>query len=169
MVMREAHSAPAKLEPAGHRMIRVSLFLPTVALVVLVSILPVSAQSTFDTLYSAKEQGRKATLEQCHADLIAWEKERVETEKDDSDLTLESTFSTEELYRRSGEASTCRSLLLKEAAKVKDLRKKVEAEQRVTDMMVFFAEIKVELLYRAEGVMIDHNLGQEFLLKTGKR
>jgi len=142
-------------------MSRIAVFVATVALMS-VSVLPVPAQSAFDTLHSAALEGQKATLSQCHADLAAWKKAMA----DDHDYF--GTLSTEELYHRFGEASTCDNLILQEAHNIKDPQKRLEAEQRADYMVEVLLDIIQTLLSRAEVVMIDHNLGQEFQLKTGK-
>jgi hypothetical protein len=139
---------------------RMSLFVATVALVAGVGVLPVPAQSTLETLFTAKEHGRRATLSQCHADLAAWKKAMA----DNHDYL--GTLSTEELYRRFGEASTCDNLLFEEAHNIKDPQERLEAEQRADGMVDFLVDIIQTLLSRAEVVMIDHHLGQEFLANT---
>ena len=139
---------------------RMFRFAATGALVACAGVLPVPAQSGLETLFSAREHGRQATLSQCHADLAAWKKAMA-----DNHGSL-STLSTEELYRRFGEASTCDSLLLEEARTIKEPQERLEAEQRADEMVDFLVDIIQTLLSRAEVVMIDHHLGQEFLSNT---
>lgn len=116
------------------------------------------------------------TIEVCRIDLSAWK----QADLDLVDRAMHCAkpgcaakirgplefLSTEELYRRKGEASSCSSLFVKVTREAHDNTALISANKARLDLEVQTSELLNEILSRATSVIDNHALWEEFLLQA---
>ena len=115
------------------------------------------------------------TIEVCRTDLSAWKQADADWVDRGMHCAMPGCaakilgplelLSTEELYRRKGEASSCSTIFVKATREAPDNKALISATNARLDLEVQTSELLNEILSRATGVIDERALWEEFLLQ----